>query len=119
MTKIEISKSKIEELRKLLSEASVEKESDHISDEQFIEYSSDSLSEDEVQNVLAHLEACDLCADRMEQLLEGVKAWQGIEGRRRFNTLQEQLLPDLLDQSSSESISIERSSGISKSNVSS
>jgi hypothetical protein len=104
MTKIEVSMSKVEKLRKLLSAASIEPESDHLSDEQFVKYSSDSLSEDEVNKILAHLETCDLCADRMEQLLEGVNAWQDVEGRRRLNTLQEQLLPDLLSQHHSKSI---------------
>lgn len=56
----------------------------HLSDDEFVNYVMEHLSEEEVKRIDLHLAACEPCAAEMERLLEGAESWSGITGEQRM-----------------------------------
>jgi hypothetical protein len=97
MTKIQMPIGKIKELMEILS-SSMKSGSDHLNDDLFIRYSLDILTEDELQEVIAHMELCDSCASKMEHLMEEGKHWLGEESEIRLSAFRTNLLQEVTNQ---------------------
>lgn len=90
-----------EQLNQLIKETlSLPKEpvGEHLPDERFVEYSMGLLTEEEVQQVDAHLESCPDCAEQMEALLEASEAWRGETGKKHLTALRDRRLGEMASQ---------------------
>jgi hypothetical protein len=67
---------------------------EHLSDDEFISYSMETLTVEEVQRVDEHLASCPECAEQMEQLMEASEAWSGEQGKERLAALRQRVLGD-------------------------
>jgi len=64
----------------------------HLSDDEFVNYVMEHLSEKEVERIDRHLAACEPCAAEMERLLEGAESWSGIAGEQRLADVRRKIL---------------------------
>jgi len=77
----------------------------HLSDEELIRYTMQTLEPSALERVTAHLDACQACASEAERLLKSSSAWRGAAGERRLAALREQLLGEEKKQSQQLSLS--------------
>lgn len=64
----------------------------HLSDDEFVNYVMDHLSEEDVERIDLHLAACEPCAAEIERLLEGAASWSGIAGEQRLADIRKKIL---------------------------
>lgn len=64
----------------------------HLSDEELIRYTMQTLEPSALERVATHLEACQACTSEAERLLKASSTWRGTVGERRLAALREQLL---------------------------
>lgn len=69
--------------------------SEHLSDETIIGYALETLRQLEQETVLAHIEACEACAIKLENALQRQNEWQSAVGQRRLTDLRHRLQPGL------------------------
>lgn len=93
--KARISATKAREIAGELLSSRTEPSGEHISDDLFIEYLTDNLSEMSLETVLAHVETCPACAIRMERLLSESQAWEGKTGLQKLVQIRSQILPNI------------------------
>lgn len=63
----------------------------HLSDNEFVNYAMEHLSEEEVKRIDLHLAGCETCAAGMERLLEGAASWSGIAGEQRLADMRREI----------------------------
>lgn len=97
---IEISSKKAEELSKLFRMAIEEPISTHLSEDQFVDYVTGDLTEEEMLEIDHHLEVCEDCGTQIEHLAVNAMAWSGPEGKRRIQELRKQAINNLREQAS-------------------
>ncbi|MFC1714819.1 hypothetical protein ACFL6S_14220 [Candidatus Poribacteria bacterium] len=61
---------------------------DHLSNDQFIRYTMEDLSEAELRKADEHLRSCLECTAKMEHLLEESTAWSGTHENKRLDALE-------------------------------
>ena len=65
---------------------------DHLNAELKIGYVTETLTDEELERVDAHLLSCVDCTESLEHLFEVVEAWQGDAGAQRLETLSQEIL---------------------------
>lgn len=98
MTKITISSRKIEELANLLASPSSKNEMDHLTDQVFIGYSMEILSDEELKQINEHLETCSACTEKLISFLKRSNTWLNKHSKHRLNNLKDELLQNSIDQ---------------------
>jgi hypothetical protein len=64
---------------------------DHLSDDLFIGYATETLTMEEVQQIDQHLASCPDCTAEMEPLVAASEVWRGEPGKQRLAALRERL----------------------------
>lgn len=90
--KINISLKKAEELRSLLKEKVDANAIEHLLDEDYIGYSTNTLSNERMVMVIAHLKVCGECAEQLEDYLERAGAINKAEISIKLRTLKSRVL---------------------------
>src|SRR5436190_23091320 len=73
----------------------------HLSDEDFVGYATETLAPEQIERLDSHLAACPECTTKVERLTESSKVWRGEPGQRRLAALRARespTSPSLLDQ---------------------
>jgi len=83
--KVQITSKHLDEILKSLDGIHDEPMGNHLSEDDFVEYAMEALSENDVKRIDAHLESCTECAIKMENLLEKSEIWEGEKGQQRVN----------------------------------
>jgi hypothetical protein len=60
---------------------------DHLSDDEFIGYTMETLEPQQMERIDAHLASCPECATEMERLVEASEVWRGEKGEQRLAEL--------------------------------
>ena len=60
---------------------------DHLSDDEFVEYAMEWLSEEDLRKVDGHLHSCIDCATQMEVVVEKAESWRGTQGQQNIDDL--------------------------------
>lgn len=94
--KIQITPDKVDQLMTLFRNLPRQPVGNHLSDDEFVGYAAETLTEAETQRVDEHLASCPTCAEEMGKLLEISQAWHGEQGRQRLAALWQRILPRLL-----------------------
>ena len=92
---IEISSQKVEELMDLFQSISEKPNGAHLTDDQFIDYVTGDLGEEEMIQIDHHLQMCEDCGARVEHLATNAMGWSGVSVRSRFNELRQRVLSEL------------------------
>ena len=82
--KVKVTKEKLDNLVFALHNIPTAIMGDHLTDDEFIRYVREELSEEESDRIDTHLESCDECATEAERLTEGSNAWYGEQGKKRL-----------------------------------
>ena len=87
-----VTKGQLDKLIKDIRTVPSEKVGDCLTDDEFIRYVREELSEDESKRIDQHLESCDECLTEAERLVEGSEAWRGEAGKQRLDALRKRCL---------------------------
>lgn len=79
---------------------------DHLSDEAFVNYITETMTAEDLERADQHLATCPECSTQMEKLLTASQAWEGEQGTQHLAELRAQILappstphpPDLLEE---------------------
>ncbi len=69
----------------------------HLSDDEFINYSQGTSSTEEMNRIDTHIASCSPCASEMERLIEAFKVWRDDIGKRRLERLRERMYAVAID----------------------
>lgn len=89
---IQITPEKVAQLIALFRNLPKQPIGEHLSDDEFVGYAAEALTDEETQRVDIHLGSCPDCAKQMEKLLEISLAWHGEQGKQRLAALRERVL---------------------------
>jgi hypothetical protein len=87
--RIQVSAKKADELVSLLRGASVAPINTHLSDDEFVAYTTEMTTPEEMRHIDEHLASCPECLEEMERLLTGARGWRGERGKQRLAALRE------------------------------
>jgi hypothetical protein len=90
--KVEITKHQTDRLMGDLGAIPPQPIGNHLTDDEFVEYSMSALNEQDNARVEAHMSSCDECAAQMERLFEVAQKWSGTGGGQRVAALSKQIV---------------------------
>lgn len=85
--KIQTTADCLDRLATSLFSASYGQSEEHLSEEDFVDYTMELLQQPELQRVNDHLASCPKCFEEMERMLENSAVWFGEQGRERLGEL--------------------------------
>ena len=91
--RIAITTGRLERLRsEILSTPASDVVAAHLSADEFVHYSLDALSSEEMDKIDLHLEACPDCLTQIERLLSAAEEWESPQAIARFKQKQAEIL---------------------------